>query len=139
MIIPEDLMKKTRRAINEGDISVEVDIYNLEIEFKKQSVLYHRYSQLIADLEDLKYKQRKETDDITRSSFVEKNKKLPSETFVENSRVNDNTYMQILHLINKLNGTLKSLDHKKKSLEKLADLHIAGYYSEPKERNHNAQ
>jgi len=44
-------------------------------------------------------------------------------------------HLEKTYAYNVLNGAVKAFEHKKKALEKLSELYIAGYYSEPKNKN----
>lgn len=129
-----EYIEKIEIALMEADQDIRVDKFELDEECTKQSVLYNKYSSIQADLEDEKNNLKAELNNKIREEFLAINKKQPSEAYVKMAIESDRNYLRLLFYISKFEGKLKSLEHKKRCLEKLVDLAISGYYAEPKRR-----
>lgn len=124
---------KLKEEIVDAVIHVKINKYELDIEFTKQPTIYHRYANIQSDLEEEKSNLRAELDDEIRKEYLKSNKKPPSEAYVKSVIENNKQYIKLLWYLGRIDSILKSLEQKKRCLEKLADLARDGYYAEPKQ------
>lgn len=128
------------------DDELEIDLGNLHEEWARQPKLYLQYADMMAEarknLEDAKREQElveaklknsirinpsaygleKVTEDAIKSAMIVSEKYQKAYKDVINARYE----MDIV------DAMLSSLDHKKKGLESAVQLHLAGYFAEPK-------
>lgn len=131
----EDLRNKALELLNEINKYLEINLLELHLEFQKQAVLYYRYSNIQADLIEEKQKHAAFLNQKIRVEFMDKKGKSPSESYVEKELTLNSKYIWYNTIIQKFDGILKALEHKKRSLEKLSDLAVSGYFSTPIEKN----
>lgn len=126
-------IERIQELLVDSNTHVRIDKYELDVEFTKQPCLYNRYSHVQADLEEEKCTLCAELHKQIRKEFLTTNKKAPSEAFVTSTVEDNERYIELTYYINRMKGILKSLEQKRSSLEKLADLARAGYYSTPRQ------
>ena len=125
--------QRIRDAISEAAQAIQTDKFSLDEEFEKQSLLYLNYSAYLADIKLERDLRESDLNTLVRTEFLEKSKKAPSEAYVTSKIENDKEYILLTYYINRLEGILKSLEHKKIALQELCQLHNEGYYSNPKQ------
>jgi len=123
----------------------EINEHALDTEWKYQSTNYQKLSKLVAAATKIKDKEKEKLDllcaeldtDIRKDPSKYGVEKI-TETVVKNAIVQIQdygdqfaAYLDAKEDEQVLSGALKALEHKKKALEKLSELWIAGYYSEP--------
>lgn len=129
------------------DYSTDVNINSdeLDIEWIKQPSLFMRYQEELVMREKIKTKAKEnieiieaELDKEIRSLMTENKVKVTESLIKAEITRNEKRKKAVDDCIEKtynyniINGAVKALDHKKKALEKLTELYIAGYFSEPK-------
>ncbi len=124
---------------------LKIDIHSLHTEWEKQAAKYMWYleEQAVAEIERDRLKDYWE---VEKAEFEKKIRANPEDYFegkVTESAIRaevltnegiKQTYNEYLEACKdaKLYGAVaKAMDHRKKGLEKLVDLHLAGYYSSP--------
>lgn len=130
-----DLREKAIELIEEAEEHQKIDLLALHLEFQKQSVLYLRYANIQADLIKERQEHAAFLNQKIRDEYIDEKGKAPSESYIERVLTLNSKYISYTAKIQKFEGILKALEHKRKSLEKLSDLAIAGYFSTPIERN----
>ena len=125
---------------------VSIDINSLDVEWERQSSVYHKCS---IDYAEAVYEKDKKkfTLDVTKAdldSDIRKNPELYgldkiTEASVSNTiiacdafKLATDNYIESNRDVNVLVAAKGALEHKKKALEKLTDLYLSGYWSEPK-------
>jgi len=124
--------ERIKEIISEAQQVVKTDKYSLDEEFEKQSLIFLNYSAYLADVKLERDEIRARLDTSIRTEFSNKTNKTPSETYVATTIDNDSRNIILTFYINQLTGILKSLEHKKTSLQELSQLYQKGYYSNPK-------
>lgn len=124
---------------------ISIDEHALDYELKRQSQLIMKYVLLQVKAMTEKDLTKERLEQVAAELDI-KIRKNPSaygldkvtETAIKNVILLENEYIkQTEEYLNckedeaTFSGVLKALDHKKKSLEKLSDLWVAGYYSSP--------
>ena len=130
--------------VNSDDFRISGD--KLEEEWLKHSVLYWGYSEKSAQA----IKKRdliREDIDQHRAELDRKIRKDPKKygiekvtegaitaaiTIDEKSIGLNSSLIDANEAVNRVSGAVKALEHKKRALEKLVELWLAGYYSEPR-------
>lgn len=130
----------------ELDYSKDLQIGDdLDAEWRRQSDLYERYSELLADAISER-DEAKELLDFTKSRVelayrrgdIDPNVKITEGsvsalvTTHPDVKKAEEGYRKATHRKNVLDGVVEAFSHKKKALEKLADARIFGLNSEPK-------
>jgi len=128
------------------DIDTEVDRFNLDEDLEKQYNLYLSYSELsVKAIKNRdKIKQQMELVQAELDIEIRKNptefglKDKPTESGIKSAIIASvkyekafDEYLNACEECNVYGGVLRALEHKKKALEKLSDLWIAGFYSKP--------
>jgi len=133
---------------------LEIDKNDLDNIFVKQPILAMKYQELLAkkqtERDDLKLELEvleAEIDKEIRNKYTKK----PPEVEIKNMVIMDKKriakikeHNKIIEEYNILKGAVNSFEHRKKSLEKLTELYIAGYFSTVKQNTkensiHNKQ
>ncbi len=124
----------------------KVDKHALDDENVVQASLYGKWSDAQADAE-LESDTLKERVDLVKAelyieivqSYVDEGEKKPTETMIDNMILGKEKYKKAVSEYFKakynakvLKGAVKSMSHKKSSLENLTHLWLGGYYAEPK-------
>ncbi len=140
-------VKKQKQLDLEEDNFLEIDLFNLEKEWSKQPKLYFKYARLLgearnrvdeekaefelvcakveADIRDQpdKYGVNKVTDKaVTATVPMQKSYQIALANLNEAKK-------QVAYL----DAAVEALEHRKKALEKVVDLHIHEYYAEPRQ------
>jgi len=124
---------------------VSIDQHDLENEWVRQSSLYLKYAELSAQatLERDKAKEQLDLAQAELDTLIRKNptaygiekvvEALVKSTIVqqEDYKIAYAAFLEVKETDAVLSGVLKALEHKKKALEKLSELWMAGYYSDP--------
>ena len=142
----------------------KVDQYELDREWVQQPELYFKYAQIVVDAEEVLDKAKEEKlqrisdkeeviaeldRDIRKDPACFGVDKITEKT-VENAIILQRRYKIASHavfeaqrLVNEAQSAVKrasvvtdTLDHRKKTLEKLVDLFLANYFSKPQSKNH---
>jgi len=124
---------------------LDIDELNLTDEFVKQPSLYLQYQESLQEKETERASFKLELEvleSMLDKEYRDVEGKKPTEAQIKNAIIADvkriakyKEYLKLNESTNILKAVVSSLDHKKKSLEKLADLWIAGYYSTPREKS----
>jgi len=124
---------------------INVDEHALDFELKRQSQLIMKYVKLQVTALTEKDRAKEKLEQVAAELDI-KIRKDPSaygldkvtETAIKNVIIlsdeykkQTEEYLDCKEDEGTFSGVLKALDHKKKSLEKLSDLWVAGYYSSP--------
>ncbi|HDZ25619.1 hypothetical protein LCGC14_1037060 [marine sediment metagenome] len=124
----------------------KVDKYALDDENVVQASLYGKWAEAQADAE-LESDTLKERVDLVKAElyieivqeYIDKDKKKPTETMIDNMILGKEKYKETVTEYLKakrdakvLKGAVKSMSHKKSSLENLTHLWLGSYYAEPK-------
>lgn len=128
----ENLIKKAKDLIENSEDAIQINIYRLEKELQYQAMYYRNYSSILADLQERKSRHRALLDSQERLDYLKSKGKSPSEAYIDSTIKNNSHMIDLQVSIEKLEGILKAFDYKKKALECLVQLELAGYYSEPK-------
>jgi len=126
---------------------ITIDPLNLPDEFLKQANLYLYCCKELADAQLDRDKKKEELDIIKAELDIRIRRdpdslKLPkvTESVISSAIIlqpdykeANQKYLEKKHTVDVLSGAVKAFEHKKKSLEKLAELQIAGFFSSPKE------
>ena len=127
---------------------IEVNEGDLKEEWERQPGLYLHYSFKLASAERTRNKA-KERLDVVRAELDRDIRKDPKEYGLEKTTETviastiltqdeftetNETYIDKSYEVSVLQGVVRAFDHKKKALENLVSLHIAGYNAEPKPR-----
>ena len=138
---------KKKKKKDKGDDSIfEIDKYRLDVEWQKQPKLFYEYSLKLAEAQRqadeaanaLKAVEASVASAIRRDPGKFKLEKVTESAIKENvplqpdyinaiERVNETK-----HAVGILVATVRALEHKKRALEKLVDLHGQNYFSEPR-------
>ena len=124
----------------------KVDKYALDNENVIQASLYGKWAEALADAE-LESDTLKERVDLVKAELyikivqecIDKDKKKPTETTIDNMILGKEEYKKAVseyfkakHNAKVLKGAVKSMSHKKSSLENLTHLWLGGYWADPK-------
>lgn len=130
--------------MNESKI-LQIDIYNLEKEWTEQPQLYYKYAVELADAK-LRLDEAKRELDVTKAELDTDIRQFPNEysvakvteTSVAKALITTDDYQRAVKDVDKLSHEVRMLDamiwaleHRKKALTSLVELHLANYYSEP--------
>lgn len=124
----------------------EINKYELDEEWVAQPKLYHRYAKKLADakktLEESKAGLELVEADIGMSARLDPATfgiKKVTDKSVENAVILSPEYkeariktIQAKHAVDVLDAAVRTLDHRKRALEDLVDLHLNDYFSTPK-------
>lgn len=136
--------------MKDSDYSKDINIDEgaLNEEWERQASLYVHYSIKVASAER-KRNKAKEKLDVTKAELDRDIRKNPADfglekitdTPVANCILTQDEYkeaheelIETSYELSVLQGVLRAFDHKKKALENLVSLHIAGYSAEPRKR-----
>jgi len=126
------------------------NLHKLDEEWVNQSSLYYTYAEKLADAQ-LEYDRAMTDLDIVTAELDKSIRKEPTSFGIDkNTRLTENMVERTIflqsrwqlandsmltakHNYNKAQSVVRALDHKKKALEKLVDLFLANYYSEPRQ------
>ncbi len=125
---------------------LKIDKYSLDEEWEHQPQIYMEYSQLQAEWE-IKKDRLKDLIEIEKAQLERDIRTYPEDYYLSPKPTND-AIKAIVNTDNKINqlkrryfhflektkiyaAVTRTLDHKKKALENLVMLHLAGYYSQP--------
>jgi ssRNA-specific RNase YbeY (16S rRNA maturation enzyme) len=126
---------------------LRIDPFNLPDEFLKQANLYMYCCEQLANA-NLEKDQQKEKLDVIKAEIDSEIRKNPgkfglvkiTESVVSNTIIlqsdyqeANSEYLKKKHICDIISGAVKAFDHKKKALEKLAEMAIGGLFSAPKE------
>lgn len=139
-------VRKKRPAEGSTDFFA-LDINNLEVEWVQQPKLFHHHALQLADARELHEQSKAELELIKaeldlkiRRIATKKGDKL-TEATVQSMIVVDSGYQDSLkavstarHTVDVLTAAVNALDHRKRALEKLVDLHGQNYFSVPSAR-----
>lgn len=125
----------------------ELDPNRLHEEWVAQPKLYHKYADRLADARN-KYEQDKANLELIEAELSLEIRKDPllfglekaTEDAIKKAVLVQKKYREALvwtmkrkHVVDTMSAIVQALDHRKKALEKLVDLRLADYFSEPKE------
>ena len=134
--------------MSKGDYKKDIEINdnNLKEEWERQAGLYLYYSLQLSDAEAEKNKAKEDVDVVMAQldrEIREKPKTFEIEKITEGvvkstillqeeyTNAQD-SYVKKIYNVSILQGVIRAFDHKKKALENLVTLHMAGYHAEPK-------
>ncbi len=125
---------------------LNIDKFSLDIEWEKQSQLYLKYSEMLAEYETRRDKL-KDLIEVEKAEIEKEIREFPEEYGLKAKPTEGSIkavvstdkkikkmkkkYFQFIKQSKIWGALVKSLDHKKKALENLTQLHLAGYYSTP--------
>ncbi len=125
---------------------IRPDMHNLEEEWASQPENYYNYAIKLAHIKN-KYEEAKrdleletaEMDRSIRASPLEYDLEKITEGGIEKAIIRSGRYrtaqdkvLKAKHHVDIVQAAVSALDHKKKALEALVQLHLANYFSEPK-------
>jgi len=131
--------------MSEYSKDISIDKYALDDELQKQAILFMKYAEMAAEAILVRDKAKErlavvmaEVDAEIRGNPDEYGfDKKPTESAISNCIVRDERYSKANHDLieankdmNILTSAKEAMAHKKKSLEKLVDLFLAGYWSD---------
>lgn len=134
------------------EFSVEIDPYRLDEEWVRQPKLYHKYASLAADARQ-RMDEAKNGLEVIKSELYREIVSNPeahglaktTEASIANAITSAKEYQDAVqehidakHALAIIEAGVQALDHRKKALEKLVELHVADYYSKPKVRKGEA-
>lgn len=140
------MAKKRRKSEDRHDDAVlQIDEYNLEVEWAKQASLYHRYAHEAAlarqDADEAKAELdvvKAELDLDIRDDPDKYNLERVTEAAISNVITTTDEYQSAVQRVNAAQHSMRiaeamcrALEHKKAALTKIVDLHLASYYAEP--------
>lgn len=126
---------------NELKAIFDIDHRHLDREWLRQAGLVYEQSELLAEAEreidrlslerDVTYA---ELDEMIRVEEGKKTEVQIKQWVVRHERykVVENKYIEATYNANILKGVMRGLEHKKKALERLVDLMLSNYYSDPR-------
>ena len=135
-------MKKTDPKI------LDIDEYQLDVEWKNQPGLYLRYSQELSEAK-MEYEIAKSQLELTKAELDGAIREKPedfgldkiTESAVSNAIILQEEYQddlllmqQAKYLVDALQGVVIALDHRKRALQGLVDLHGYNYFAEPRSK-----
>ena len=139
---------KERKVItmSEYDDDLKIDFDQLDINWRDHSANYMKWSEKWVNSVAVRDRKKEALDTLKaeldgkyRKSLLEIDKKKPTEAAVSAAIQSDKTYKIAQHDvinatedINLLSSAKTAFDHRKKALEGLTSLWIAGYFSDPK-------
>ena len=127
----------------------QIDPNQLDVEWVAQPRLYHSYAKkLAAARQDLE--QAKTALEITEADLAQKIRRDPSKFGLE--KLTEGAIREVIvlsadfkaattelidakHLVGVLEAAVTTLEHRKRALEKLVDLRLADYFSEPRTKS----
>lgn len=113
--------------------SFSIDPNALDVEWIRQPALYQKYARLVARAEYMKDQLYSKLDRDIRFNFKKYGfDSKPTEVAILSTIKGNKRFLKIQYTHRKLIGETKALEHKKKALEKLADLYLSGYWARPK-------
>lgn len=131
---------------DQDDMSIlEIDIDSLDEEWVGQSPLYFRYAKKLADARDRLERRKTELDlvyaecdrDIRKNPKKYKLAKI-SETAIKSAIYEHPEYREIQDIVHKakhrvdvLGAAVQALEHRKRALENLVELHGQSYFATP--------
>lgn len=134
-------------STSKGEYKKDIEVSNdLKEDWERQAGLYLHYSLQLSDAEADKNKAKEEIDvveaqldrevrDKPKDFGIEKiTDKVVKSTVTLQDEFTDATkhYQEKSYEVSILQGVIRAFDHKKKALENLVILHMAGYNAEPK-------
>lgn len=141
---------KSERS-NESDLSIDRDC--LDVEWENQSSLVFHWCEVLAEAR-LSYETTKSDYDVAKANcertIRDKPEKFGITKLTEASVAAALTiHPKVLaaeaavrgarHAVDVANAMVTALDHKKRALENLVQLHSMGYFSDPKARNEESE
>lgn len=138
--------KRQREPVEIDDSFIDIDSTSLDREWVKQPRLYFKYSQMLADA-NRDFDSAKAELDVVRAELDTSIRSDPEryglEKVTENSIAScipiQDEYQEAMrrlvkarHARDVVQAAVNALDHKKKALEKLVDLHLSSYYATPR-------
>lgn len=123
----------------------DIDRYNLDDEWVKQPKLYHTFATKLANAKkrleeakaylelmeaDLNFKIRQDPTTYGLSKVTDKSVEAAILTRKVYQTARD-SFIKAKHRVDLLDGAVRTLDHRKRALEDLVDLHLNDYFSRP--------
>ncbi|RPI56392.1 MAG: hypothetical protein EHM49_00480 [Deltaproteobacteria bacterium] len=125
------MKNSTSTYLTEGEYSVDPN--SLDTEWVRQASLYQKIAKRAAQAAYSKNRIEAFLDwDIRNSPGKYGFDSKPTEAAVANAVKGNKLFLKALYKYLRLQGELKALEHKKKSLEKLTELYLSGYWARPK-------
>lgn len=139
------MKKMTKKKLPESS-DLHIDTNNLEQEWVNQPALYYKYAVELAearkDLDEAKSELdlvKAELDTVIRVDPEKYGVDRITEAAISNAVLQQQEYQDAVESYNKAHHSMRvldamvwALDHRKRALMKLVELHLANYYSEPK-------
>lgn len=128
---------------------LEIDEFALDREWVNQPSLFMKYALMLAEAKAT-FAERKAKVEVVKAELELDIRQSPekydiakvTEATVQATILIQETYKDVLKRMNKakhrvdiLQAVVDTLDHRKRSLENLVTLHMANYFSKPKERH----
>jgi len=131
----------------------KIDEHDLVREWVEQPELFYKYARRLADAR-LELSQRETAVDVAKADadnlIRERPKKFglpekPTEAAIKAAIINMPSYTQAMkflheaaHAVALLDAAVKTLDHRKRALENLVDLHGQNYFASPRDKSGKA-
>lgn len=144
--IEKAVLGKENKMENTLKNDLEIDKFALDEEWEKQPMLYLKYAEDLA-ISEINRDNLKDLIEVEKASVERKIREKPEEygitgkptegaikaAILGNKEIEKITieYFEASKEAKLLGAVVKSLDHRKKALEKLVDLFLAGYFSKP--------
>lgn len=127
---------------------VQIDLNRLETEWHKQASLFYKYSKMLADSDYELTEQKDHLDFVYAKLDGQYREELAggkvTEAMIKNNITTNEKYVKaqaklrdLKYQHNIINAAVKSLEHKKKALENLVQLHLSGYFAQPSDYKTN--
>lgn len=131
--------------MNDAKSILEINEYELDVEWKNQPLAYYEFATKLADAK-AKHDQAKSDLEVTKAKICLEIRQNPdayqldkiTESTVSHALLTEsehmtatNTVILARHKVDMLQAVVTALDHKKRALESLVSLHGQKYFSEP--------
>lgn len=125
IIVPEEFQEELEEDL-------QIDLMDLHEEWRRQSLLYNKYSTILSNIEKEKDRLKRVLDEKARKELLDKAGKV-SEARVEAFIQSDEEYLELRYWGHLAIGAVKAIEQKKSALENEVILYKANYYSKPVE------
>jgi hypothetical protein len=132
---------------------LSIDPLNLDVAWLRQANLYYKHSELLAEARR-KSDNAKSLLDVVWAEVARKVRMRPAKYGIKDERVTEAAIEAAIELskeyreasqavidanyeVNVHQSAVTALEHKKRALTMLVELHLSGYYAEPRVKNRN--
>lgn len=140
-------MKKEKKSKDLGFDIIELDPFRLDEEWVNQPKLYREYAEQLADARKDVEEAKAQLDLVEAELYAELSSNpekyglsKTTEASIRNAILQEVDYQEAQqvvidakHRVGQLDAVVTAIDHRKRALEKLVDLRLSEYYSEPKD------